>query len=296
MADRDRWDDERDRNAEDEERRVTRRRDGPYYSDRGYGTAPRIGPTGMVSHSWTGAAGTSGRYYEDYDQRAEYGGYQGGAPGYGLSSHGPARSYAGRGREPPRDYGYDERRLSEEERRVGGPYTDYGRAHGGYGAGGGYTPNPREGIGREGRTWSDRASDEVRSWFGDADAERRRDWDAAVEGQHRGRGPKGYRRSDERIREDVSDRLTDDPIVDASEIEVSVAGGEVTLNGTVTSRTAKRRAEDCADSVSGVGHVQNNLRVSETPRPGSVAAQTDPRIAAVSEGHDADKAAKDLSH
>jgi hypothetical protein len=69
----------------------------------------------------------------------------------------------------------------------------------------------------------------------------------------------------------------------------------VTLNGTVTSRFAKRRAEDCADDVSGVGHVQNNLRVNTAPRPGSVAAETDPRIAAVSEGRDADEAARDLT-
>jgi osmotically-inducible protein OsmY len=50
--------------------------------------------------------------------------------------------------------------------------------------------------------------------------------------------------------------------IDASNIEVSVSRGEVTLNGTVTERFAKRHAEDLAESVSGVKHVQNNLRVS----------------------------------
>jgi hypothetical protein len=35
----------------------------------------------------------------------------------------------------------------------------------------------------------------------------------------------------------------------------------VTLTGTVTSREQRRRAEDIAESVSGVTHVQNNLRV-----------------------------------
>ncbi len=82
-------------------------------------------------------------------------------------------------------------------------------------------------------------------------------------GQHRGRGPKGYTRSDDRIREDVSDRLSDDPFVDASEIEVMVAACEVTLSGTVESRDAKRRAEDIAEQVSGVRHVQNNLRIQQ---------------------------------
>lgn len=78
---------------------------------------------------------------------------------------------------------------------------------------------------------------------------------------HRGRGPRGYERSDERINEDVHDRLTEDWVLDASEITVSVSGGEVTLDGTVDSRQDKRRAEDIVDGISGVGHVQNNLRV-----------------------------------
>lgn len=106
------------------------------------------------------------------------------------------------------------------------------------------------------RDFMDRASDEVASWFGDEDAERRRQMD-----QHRGKGPKGYVRTDERIRDDVNDRLSDDPMLDASDIEVAVAGGEVTLTGFVAARQDKRRAEDTAEAVSGVNNVQNNLRV-----------------------------------
>jgi hypothetical protein len=85
-------------------------------------------------------------------------------------------------------------------------------------------------------------------------------------GGHRGRGPRGYARSAERIREDVSDRLTDDPFLDASDIEVRVSTSEVTLDGTVGSRADKRRAEDCAEQVAGVTHVQNNLRVRQRGR------------------------------
>ncbi|MEZ0169841.1 BON domain-containing protein [Microvirga sp. TS319] len=115
----------------------------------------------------------------------------------------------------------------------------------------------------EDRGFFERAGDEVRSWFGDDDAERRRDRDLRQAGQHRGRGPKGYQRSDARILDDVNDRLTDDPHVDASEIEVSVSNREITLSGTVNSRFEKRHAEDIAESVSGVAHVQNNLRVQQ---------------------------------
>jgi osmotically-inducible protein OsmY len=115
----------------------------------------------------------------------------------------------------------------------------------------------------EERGFFERAGDEVRSWFGDEDADRRRQDDMRYGEHHRGRGPKGYQRSDERIREDVNDRLTDDPHIDASEIDVTVASREVTLSGTVNSRFEKRHAEDLAESISGVTHVQNNLRVQQ---------------------------------
>lgn len=113
----------------------------------------------------------------------------------------------------------------------------------------------------EERGFLERAGDEIRSWFGDEEADRRRDMDVRQTGHHRGRGPKGYKRPDARIVEDVNDRLTDDPHLDASEIEVTVANQEVTLSGTVQSRFEKRHAEDLAESVSGITHVQNNLRV-----------------------------------
>jgi hypothetical protein len=75
-----------------------------------------------------------------------------------------------------------------------------------------------------------------------------------------GRGPKGYTRSDERIREDVCDRLSDDDEVDARDITVTVKSAEVILEGTVADRRTKHRAEDIAESVSGVKEVTNHLR------------------------------------
>ena len=77
-----------------------------------------------------------------------------------------------------------------------------------------------------------------------------------------GKGPSGYTRSDERIREDVCDRLTDNPHVDASAIQVTVENGVVTLQGQVGERQMKHRAEDCAEHISGVKDVENRLRVS----------------------------------
>ncbi len=111
------------------------------------------------------------------------------------------------------------------------------------------------------RDWWDKTKDEVSSWFGDDDAERRRKMDDARDNSHKGKGPKNYTRSQERIKEDINDKLSDDWMVDASDVEVEVSGSEVTLKGNVNSKQAKRRAEDCVDAVSGVTHVQNNLRV-----------------------------------
>jgi hypothetical protein len=77
-----------------------------------------------------------------------------------------------------------------------------------------------------------------------------------------GRGPRGYTRSDTRILEDACDRLTMDPRVDASGIEVKCDKGTITLAGTVTSREQKHYAEEIVEDTLGVTDVDNNLRVS----------------------------------
>ncbi len=204
---------------------------------------------------------------QSYEDRGDYGqdfGYRG---GFGRSDYG--RSDYGSGGYGGRAYG---------SRDYGG--SDYGsRGHGGRDYGSrdygsrdygrmGYSGSGGGGYGRsEDRGFFERAGDEVASWFGDEDAERRRRMDAQQDERgsqfHRGRGPRGYTRSDDRIREDVNDRLTDDPYIDASEIDVTVNNCEVTLSGTVDDRRTKRRAEDMAETISGVRHVQNNLRVRQ---------------------------------
>jgi osmotically-inducible protein OsmY len=220
---------------------------------------------------------------------------------------------------------------------------DRGRRYRGEGYYGGYYDAPRE-RDWERRDWErrgeygrrrggddrglfERAGDEVRSWFGDEEAQRRRmrderdesrgwggssrAWSSRDEdirdpqwtsppqryggpawaretgygregwgdpsawgpergsrtemfgGPHAGRGPRGYTRSDERIREDVCDRLCEHGYVDASDIEVRVTAGEVTLQGRVGGRQEKRIAEDVAEQVTGVRQVHNELRVNE---------------------------------
>jgi osmotically-inducible protein OsmY len=115
---------------------------------------------------------------------------------------------------------------------------------------------------------SDRRSDQRGAVYGPGQGgawgDRARQWGqfgGQLSGQFAGRGPKGYTRSDERIREDVSDKLMEHPDLDASEIEVRVSKGEVTLTGSVDSRWAERLAEDIVESCTGVRDVMNQLRV-----------------------------------
>lgn len=78
---------------------------------------------------------------------------------------------------------------------------------------------------------------------------------------YRGKGPAGFTRSDERIRELVCEALTDDHYVDATNLDVSVRDGEVILSGTVDDRQQKRMAEACVERVGGVKDVHNQIRV-----------------------------------
>jgi osmotically-inducible protein OsmY len=218
-----------------------------------------------------GAYGASGNQGRD--------GYGGGRA---YASQGGQRQPEGQRRYSSSDYGYGQQGEGQPQpyytgqqqgwevpSSSGAPGTfasSYGGGTGTYGGGAGGAQGfgedyrDRSSRGRQNeRGFLQKAGDEIASWFGDDDAAQRREQD------HRGRGPAGYTRSDERIRDDANDRLTEDWRVDASSISVAVESGEVTLSGTVSRREDKRRAEDIVEDISGVKHVQNNLRVQQTP-------------------------------
>lgn len=209
---------------------------------------------------------------EDRGQRGEYaGGAYSGSYGAGYPQSSQTGDYFG-----PGDYGSGSQAWNtNRDRSYGASRSPYGASGSGYSAGqtsqrdtrswgdrqmGSYQPG--EGYARDyfgddnQRGFIDRATDEVKSWWGDEDAARRREQD------HAGKGPSDYTRSDERIREDANDRLTEDWRVDARSVTVAVEKGEVTLSGTVPSRQEKHRAEETVERISGVKHVQNNLRVT----------------------------------
>lgn len=179
-----------------------------------------------------GVEGVSGRWRdEDRNFGGDYGNRGAGSGVYGRYYGGGGAS----GRESGRSYG--EGGYGRDE--------DYGRrgalGYGGYGGVGGAE------TGSSALNWAERQQEEQ---------------------HHRGKGPKGFKRSDARIHEDVCECLTEDPRIDASNLEVTVKDCEVTLSGTVSSREEKRRAEDLVERVSGVKDVNNNLRVSADPGAG----------------------------
>ena len=257
--DQDRWrEEERRRWDEDERRRSQGYSQGREYGRGRYGDEERYGER----HGGYGGQDFGQQDYgrqeygrHEYGRGREYGRERfGEEEGYGVGR--PYRGFEPTGYPGTGGSGYIPSQYPEE-RRFG---REYGRSHGEDWSGRGYEETYPRRSGQE-RGWWDRARDEVYSWMGDEGAEQRRRADEML--GHHGRGPKGYTRSDERIREDVSDRLTDDWLVDASNIEVTVSNCEVTLTGTVDSRAAKRRAEDCAENVSGVRNVQNSIRVQQ---------------------------------
>lgn len=130
--------------------------------------------------------------------------------------------------------------------RYGG-FGGYGygnQGYGGYGYGYGQGQWGNQGFGGLGQP----VTETITEWW-------------LIPGPATGMGPQNTQRADQRVEEDVCDRLTAHGHLDARTISVSVKDGEVTLTGTVDSRQAKRVADQIADGVAGVKDVHNQLRV-----------------------------------
>ena len=190
---------------------------------------------------------------------------------------------------PNRDWGRDDderwtrdddwrraRRGDYRESGFGFGGTDRGFGGGGYG---GYGNYGERGWGDRGWGYGSyrRPPDYDERWgggpsmaereMGDRGAYERRWWEERY-GRPRwherqlGRPPRGYQRSDERVKEDLCDRLMHSWI-DADDVVVDVRAGEVTLTGTVEDRASKRAIEDVADDILGVKDVHNQIRVRQ---------------------------------
>ena len=150
-----------------------------------------------------------------------------------------------------------------DEWRPAEPYrTDYARE-------GRAGDRGSSGYGRLDRAYDDhgdaRGEDTTGGWYGGAIGAHMERGFSMMDVDHRGHGPEGYARADERIHGDVCDRLTDDRHVDARGVGVKVTAGTVTLTGQVADRHMKWRAEEIAEHVSGVKEVDNQIRVRRPP-------------------------------
>lgn len=178
--------------------------------------------------------------------RAHGGGYAG-ALGYGR---GYGRDFGGAGANQGFDGSYG--------RGYGGSVgpSDYREGFGGEAYGGGMSAADYA------RSFGGRGEDfggDDRSWI-DEQADRR------SEPSNAGRGPKGWARSDQRIREEVCERLLHDPLLDARGIEVEVQAGVVSLTGEAPGASDVAHAEMLARGAPGVTEVRNELRHVPGPR------------------------------
>lgn len=198
-----------------------------------------------------------------------YGAQRGGPAGQ-PGRHGGQGGYGGQG--GVRHGGDEDERSWAASQSLGTGAMPYGRA-GGEAGFGGEDPSHRWGEG----DWAARERWESgggTGWNGPSSLGRRTDTGygaggtaygatgSGVTGMARNRGPKGWQRSDERIHDDVCERLASEQGIDPSDVTVEVHDGNVALTGTVPDRGMKYRIEDIVDGCSGVRDVDNRLRVS----------------------------------
>lgn len=207
-------------------------RDFGGFSDQDYGSQGYSGQ-GYGDRSY-GDPDYGGQTYSRRGGRGPRGDYADGpTPGvthFDARDDGHRESYARHGR------GYGDQGFG------GLAYGDHGSAPASSGIGQGYGGQNYDGMGRPQQT-------------------------PAYMTSQRGVGPKGWKRTDERIHEDVCERLADDHHLDASDIDVTCSDGVVTLSGRVKNRRDKRHAEDIAASARGVHDVVNQLTLAQTRRP-----------------------------
>lgn len=236
-----------------------------------------------------------GRPRQQYDQRADRRdsqGYYGGYPEDGASIHGQnprdqdhwgsrefpqdryGRGSHGQGNYPLGGYEGAQRGLGRGERLDQGNHGQqsgrYGREQGQHGQRGNQSGFGQSAYGR-GFYGEDDHGQGNEPGYGQGAYGHGAYGQSGMQGRQsqRGKGPRNYSRSDERITEDLNEQLSQDDEIDATDINVSVSNGEVTLEGTVEQRWIKHRIEDLAERCSGVKEVENRIRVKRADDGGS---------------------------
>lgn len=239
-------------------------REGNRYGG-GYGQGGQGGGQSGQGRWGSQRYGQGSQGYGGYQSSTGYGGSQGaqgygGAQGYqGSQGYGQPSSFYGQGsqRYGQGTSGYDEGMGRDQGTWRGGQGSWGGQQYGQSGRGGsmqadGWTSEPDE------MRWGRQQGLYGSSEYGGYISSQRSQTDYQ---SHIGKGPKGWQRSDDRIREEVNEALARHPEIDASEIEVRVEKAEVTLTGTVDDRRTKRLVEDIVERVFGVKDVENKVKV-----------------------------------
>jgi len=221
---------------------------GNYYSQRAYNEYDQSFDSNL------GGRYPSSRKDWDYDRTSSY-------PSYGSSSSSGYNQFGSN------QYGSGQSYGTNQGSFYGGQRPGYSGGFGqnsGYGSSGGYNQEYGRNYGQGYN--SSNSSSTYGSQYGQGNYNQGQSrWGSESSSQSKsGRGPKGYKRSDERIKEEISDLLTSHHEVDPSEVEIKVSNCEVTLTGTVESRQEKRLIEDLVSQISGVSDVTNQLRVQQS--------------------------------
>jgi hypothetical protein len=83
-----------------------------------------------------------------------------------------------------------------------------------------------------------------------------------VKKNYYGLGPKGYKRSDMRLKDEACLLMNQDPILDSTNIQIDVLNNVIYLRGIVDSRRDKKRAEVLVEDIYGIEDVQNQLKIA----------------------------------
>ena len=196
---------------------------------RGYGDEAGDRP-GFVQHTGYQGGSAYGRMEPGYDRQPSM------DRSYGQTSYG--QSSYGQG---PSSYG-----------QSGTGHNQYGNYGNSMSQHGGYAPNQGGYAGNYGQRGQQDS-------YGQGDFGMR--GTGARGGGHRGKGPQNFTRSDERLKEHVSEMLTEHDEIDASSLHVEVKNGEVTLTGTVEDRHQRRMIEDLIEGMSGVKDVHMSIKL-----------------------------------
>lgn len=216
---------------------------GPYAHEAGYGAYVGVGYGNFSEEQLENR--------RDAPRRDDYGAY--GAQGYGGEGGSGAQGYGAQGAYgrygsqsdygTPGGYGGDYiGRQGGQRQRTGGGAQYGGSVSYGEGAYGGYGQGDMGTASRESRPWEQ----------------------SGMGGRAMRRGPKGYQRSDERLREEICERLMNRWDIDSSDVTVNVQEGRVTVEGVVPERRMRHAIEDLVDDCHGVQDIENHIRVQRS--------------------------------